>query len=318
MITRLITVALSALIGGAILLAGPAPTKALADTNVISVNLGEVFMLDLDGLEVDDVVISDLTGEARIITAISSAFLNCGEICDERGFSVREGAKGFVVEYSGEELYGTYTEDHWTIQPYECGELSLEVCPLIMDAPNAFPLMGKVAFMPDLSGLSVGDTVYSTVGAVIGQRTSTVVAITPATDFSIPEGFFYALPAGNLRGFYVEFSDTLYFAPTQDHIFFKGVPKRTAVSFYPPIVVWGQRATYSIVRCTSGGDAMLSNRTPKGCQLVRKWSSRLVSGYEFQRVVHTFTARDKAAGYLRFAVTFNRTTVYSPAYRVNE
>ena len=50
MLTRLITVALSALIGGAILLAGPAPTKALADTNVISVDFGLVFMLDLDGL----------------------------------------------------------------------------------------------------------------------------------------------------------------------------------------------------------------------------------------------------------------------------
>jgi hypothetical protein len=317
MLTRLITVALSALIGGAILLAGPAPTKALADTNVISVDLGLVFMLDLDGLEVDDVVISELTGEARIITDISSAFLDCGEICDDRGFSVREGAKGFAVEYSGEELYGTYTEDHWTIQPYECGELPLEVCPLIMDAPNAFPVGSSTAFMPNVSGLSVGDTIYSTVGAVAGQRTTTVVAIIPTRSYS-PEGYFYALPTGNLSGAYVEFADPLYAGPTQDHIFYNGASKRTSVSFYPPVFIWGLRATYSIVRCTSGGDAMQSNRTPKGCQLVKKWSSRAGSGFDFQRVVHSFTASDKAAGYLRFAVTFNRTTVYSPAYRVNE
>jgi hypothetical protein len=318
MLTRLITVALSALIGGAILLAGPASTKALADTNVISVDFGFVFMLDLDGLEVDDVVISELTGEARIITDISPTFLDCGEICDDRGFSVREGAKGFAVEYSGDELYGTYTEDHWTIQPYECGELPLEVCPLIMDAPNAFPVGDSTAFMPNVSGLSVGDTIYSTVGAVVGQRTTTVVAITPTRSFSMPEDVFYALPTGNLSGAYVEFADPLYVEPTQDHIFYNGAPKRTGVSFYPPLVIWGLRATYSIVRCTSGGDAVLSNRTPKGCQLVKKWSSRAGRGFDFQRVVHSFTASDKAAGYLRFAVTFNRTTVYSPAYRVNE
>lgn len=320
MLKRVIAVGLSALIGGALALVSPVPVKALSDYNVIAVDPNTVFMADLDGLEIDDVVISELTGDARIIQNITPDVLRCSGYCDVSNFSVDEWTKGYLVEYNGVDLYGWFTEDHWTIQPYECGELAFEFCPLIMDAPNAFPTCcGFTAFMPDVTGLSVGDTVYSTVGAAWGHRTATVTGIEPVANFT-PESY-WALPQGPLKGSIVTFDDNLYPGYYQDHLFFKGAARRTAVSFYPGTAITGPRSTYSIMRCTSGGDGMTSSRIPKGCKLIKKWSGagrNSIPGFEYQRVTYAFTALDKAAGYLRFVVTTGRVNYYSPAYRVNE
>lgn len=325
MLHRVFAAALATMLATAVGLATPAATKAIDNTNVIAVSENEVFMISLDGLTIEDIVVSELTGEAARVVGIEPGWFDCEGYCDAQHFAFPEGTRGFIVQYQSmdeADMYGWFTEDHWTHHPYTCGDLAAELCPQIYDAPNAFPLNTNMAYMPSVTGLEVGDRVYS---SVFNAQAEVV---------SITEGIFdcsncnYALPktgrgaSGFLaKGYYVEFDDVLFPIAHQDHLYFRGAPKRTSVAFTPGYDHWNSRATYSIVRCTSGGNALTSKRMPTGCRLVRKYSvpSYFGGGTDrAQRYTHTYTSADRQAGYLRFGVTIGGMTFYSPAHRVNE
>ena len=113
-IRRLLTaLATTALLTGA-MLGTPKATSALIPYNSISVDYNVVFMKNLNSLAVGDRFISAYDDSVHEVTSITAGSLDCNGFCDDHGFFLPEGTRGWIVIYDGPEIYGTNTEDTLT------------------------------------------------------------------------------------------------------------------------------------------------------------------------------------------------------------
>lgn len=113
--TRRLLAALTAiaLLAGA-MLGAPKPTTALVAYNSISVEPNLVFMKNLYGLTVGDQFLSAYDDSIHEVTSITAGSLDCRGYCDDNGFFIAEGTRGWIISYGGTEIYGDYTEDTLT------------------------------------------------------------------------------------------------------------------------------------------------------------------------------------------------------------
>ena len=113
-IRRVLTaLATTALLTGA-MLGTPRTTSALSAYNSISTDFNEVFMKNLNGLAVGDQFLSAYDESIHEVTSITAGSLDCNGSCDDQGFFLPEGTRGWIVIYDGAEIYGTNTEDTLT------------------------------------------------------------------------------------------------------------------------------------------------------------------------------------------------------------
>jgi len=113
-IRRLLTaLTTTALLTGA-MLGAPKATSALSAYNSIAVDYHAVFMKNLSGLAVGDQFLSAYGDSIHEVTSITAGSLDCYGFCDDEGFFLPEGTRGWIVIFDGPVIYGMYTEDTLT------------------------------------------------------------------------------------------------------------------------------------------------------------------------------------------------------------
>jgi len=76
-----------------------------------------------------------------------------------------------------------------------------------------------------------------------------------------------------------------------------------------------QSATYTWLRCSSEGDALMSRRMPSGCKVVRKMHA---TGTRMAEKPLLIKGSMRRWGFLRLKVTIGRTSYFSGTYDLNQ